>query len=126
MISLLAVASGGALGAVGRHGVNSLALHFFGEHFPWGTLGVNVIGSFLVGVIVTIFDHYWTPPEHIRYFLVTGMIGAFTTFSTFSLDLIDLWERQQYVWLAGYALSSIILSVGAIILAFILTKSVIS
>lgn len=127
MISTIgAVAAGGAIGAVMRHGVNSATLQLWGDAFPYGTLIVNVVGSFLLGAIVTLFDHVWTPSDMMRAFAVTGVLSAFTTFSTFSLDAIQLLERQQYLAMSIYYLGSVALSVLSIIIAIHLVKAFIS
>lgn len=85
--SIAAIAGGGALGAVLRHSVNQGALHYFGAGFPFGTIAVNIIGSFLMGVLISYFAHVWQPAPEAKAFLVTGLLGAFTTFSAFSLIL---------------------------------------
>ena len=123
MISTIgAVAAGGAIGAVMRHGVNSLALDFYGDDFPWGTLVVNVIGCFCLGIAIMVFDHMWEPSETMRRFLITGVIGAFTTFSTFSLDSIELWEKGATLSAAGYMMASVILSITALFAAMALIR----
>jgi len=97
---LLAIAAGGALGALGRHFVAHYAGMALGHGFPWGTLVVNVIGSFAMGVLVEILALVWSPSQEIRALLTVGFLGAFTTFSTFSLDVAVLHERGAN-WLAA-------------------------
>ena len=124
MSMVLAIASGGAIGAVLRHYFGLLAMYVAGSNFPWGTLGVNIIGSFLMGVLVALFAHYWNPSQEIRAFLTVGMLGAFTTFSTFSLDVITLWERGATYAAAGYATASVILSIVALIAGMLIIRQV--
>ncbi|MGE0650962.1 MAG: fluoride efflux transporter CrcB [Alphaproteobacteria bacterium] len=108
------IAAGGAVGAVARYGVMILAAQLWGSAFPWGTLTVNVVGSFILGALVEIFALVWSPGEGVRAFLVVGMLGAFTTFSTFSLDVATLYERGALVTTAAYIIVSITLSIAAL------------
>lgn len=121
-----AIAAGGALGAVMRHGVNQLTLAWFGPGFPWGTLGVNIIGSFAIGLLIALFAHLGDPPHAVKLFLVTGLLGAFTTFSAFSLDVALLWERGASLEALAYVIASVVLSIGALFLAMFIVRSVIA
>ncbi len=113
--TIAAIALGGALGALMRHGVNISALTIMGQEFPYGTLAVNIVGSFIMGIAVIAFANIVQPSETLRLFLMTGVLGAFTTFSTFSLDVVNLLERADY-WNAGIYLSaSVILSIVALV-----------
>ncbi len=114
MTSLLAVALGGATGALARYGVFVAATHLLGVSFPYGTLIVNVLGSLLLGVLVEGMALAWTVPASARLFLVVGMFGAFTTFSTFSLDVVVLYERGRELVAAGYVVASVVLSLGGL------------
>lgn len=118
MISTLgAIALGGAIGALGRYGVNVASVHLFGHGFPWATLIVNVIGSFLMGIVIIKFAQIGQVSPALKTFIVTGFLGAFTTFSTFSLDFVTLWERGALVPAFGYLTASVVLSIGALFLA---------
>ena len=119
---ILAIAAGGALGAVGRHFVNVTAVHLFGTGFPWATLAVNVVGSFAMGLIIELSALVWSPGLQLRAFLTVGVLGAFTTFSTFSLDVAVLYERGELVLAAGYVLLSVGLSIAALFAALILVR----
>ncbi|MDH5749978.1 MAG: CrcB family protein [Rhodospirillales bacterium] len=77
---LLSIAAGGAFGAVGRFLVMSGIGHWFPSVFPWATLSVNVIGSFVLGAVIEIMALVWSPSPEIRSMLVVGVLGAFTTF----------------------------------------------
>ena len=108
---LLAVAAGGALGAVGRYLVVVQVGHWLGTGFPYGTIVVNVIGSFLLGVLIELTALVWSPSLELRGFLVLGILGAFTTFSTFSMDTILLSERGLPLQAAVYVGASVVLSI---------------
>lgn len=126
MNAILAIGAGGALGALCRHGMNIGAVKLMGHGFPYGTLSVNILGSFIMGLAIAIFAQYWQPSEAMRVFLITGFLGAFTTFSTFSLDVVSLWERQAYLHSALYLSGSVILSIAALFAAMALVKGIAS
>ena len=111
---LLAVAAGGALGAVGRYLIVSQIGHWLGSGFPYGTLTVNVVGSFILGALVETMALVWSPSPELRALLVVGVLGAFTTFSAFSLDVVLLGERGQSLAAALYVIASVALSVGGL------------
>ncbi len=108
------VALGGALGAVSRYVVYVLAGLLLGTGFPYGTLIVNIVGSFAMGVLVEGMALAWTIPGQARLFLTVGILGAFTTFSTFSLDVAVLYERGRLELVAFYIATSVVCSVGAL------------
>jgi CrcB protein len=115
LATLLQVAAGGAIGASARHLVNIGSGRLFGTGFPIGTLIVNVLGSFLMGVLVVMLAH--KGGLKMAPFLMTGILGGFTTFSAFSLDALTLWERGQPGLAALYVAASVLLSLAAIALA---------
>jgi CrcB protein len=102
----LIVFIGAGIGGALRHGVNVAATRLFGVDFPFGTLIVNVAGSFAMGLLAGYFAHRAGVPQHVRLFLTTGILGGFTTFSTFSLDAAVLIERHAYGAAAGYVVGS--------------------
>ena len=87
MKTVLAIAAGGALGAVARYYVNIGTGVLLGTAFPWGTLFVNLIGCFAMGVLVELMAITWSPSAELRAFLTVGILGALTTFSAFTLDV---------------------------------------
>jgi CrcB protein len=103
LIVFLGAGIGGAL----RHGVNSGAARLLGLGFPYGTFIVNVLGSFVMGLLAGLFAYRMGVPQHVRLFLTTGVLGGFTTFSTFSLDAALLIERHDYALAAGYVVGSV-------------------
>lgn len=113
-MGFLLVFVGSGIGGMARHGVGLLSLKLFGPTFPFGTLFINIFGSFLMGVVA----EYWALksglPQPARLFLTTGIIGGFTTFSTFSLETALLWERGQPWLMAIYMAASVMVSVAAL------------
>ena len=86
------IALGGALGAVSRYMTIQAAERFLGEQFPYGTLIVNVLGSILIGIVIEYLYRSDTPNDELRLFLVIGLLGGYTTFSSFSLDSLKMWQ----------------------------------
>ncbi len=121
----LLVFVGGGLGAAARHGVNLAAARLFGVGFPWGTMIVNVVGSVLMGLIVAwlAFRAHLPFSQHARLFVTTGVLGGFTTFSAFSLDVALLWERDAHGLALAYALASVGLSVAGLFLGLWLVRA---
>jgi CrcB protein len=103
----LIVFIGAGIGGALRHGVNVAATRLFGFGFPFGTLIVNVTGSFAMGLFAGYFAYRAGVPQHVRLFLTTGILGGFTTFSTFSLDAAVLIERHAYGAAVGYMVGSV-------------------
>lgn len=118
--SLVQVALGGAIGASARYLVNHAFSRALGPGFPWATLTVNVVGSFLMGLLVVLLAK--RGGLHLAPFLVTGVLGGFTTFSAFSLDVSVLYERGEIAAAAAYVLGSVLLSVGALFAALWLMR----
>jgi CrcB protein len=118
----IAVAIGGALGAMARYGVSTLVFDASSQRFPYATLSVNVLGSFLMGILfVLIVEKGLLPPE-MRSILMVGFLGAFTTFSTFSLDALGLWQNGHLLLALVYALGTVVLCLAAISIAVWLTR----
>ena len=92
-MQIFAIAGGGALGALGRFWVSTGVYRVLGRDFPWGTLAVNTLGSFLMGLLFVLFiDRLAAGPE-VRAAVLVGFLGAFTTFSTFSIETLALIEE---------------------------------
>ena len=109
---LLSVAAGGAVGAASRYVVSSYVTHFAGSEYPFGTLTVNIVGAIVMGALVTLLGVAWSPGPEIRAFLTTGVLGGFTTFSLFSLDMAVMIERGDVLTAGGYAAASVFLCVA--------------
>jgi len=105
---LLFVGLGGAIGAIGRFVVMSGVGRFIRMDFPWGTVTVNLIGAFVLGGVLELSALAWSPSPEIRAMVVVGMLGAFTTFSTFSMDLYYLLDRGDIFPAAFYAMGSLV------------------
>ena len=119
--TLLLVALGGALGAVARYLTGLAALRLIGAGFPWGTLAVNVAGSFAMGLLAVTLAHWGQ--TRLSPLLMTGFLGGFTTFSAFSLDALTLWERGDVLAAAAYVAASVILSLAALAAGLTLARS---
>lgn len=114
MKMILAIAAGGAVGAVARHFAAHFVASWAGHGFPWGILAVNVLGSLVMGMLVEAMALVWSPSMELRAFLVVGILGSFTTFSTFALDTVTLMSRGQTIVAAGYIGVSVIVAVLAL------------
>jgi fluoride exporter len=124
MMHTLIVALGGGIGAALRHLTGLAALRLFGPSFPWGTFAVNILGSFLMGLLVELLARRFGASAEMRLFLATGILGGYTTFSAFSLDTIVLWERGALLLAAGYVVASVVLSIGALLAGLTLARAV--
>ena len=105
-----AVAAGGALGAVCRYTLTAVVTPLFQPDFPVGTMVANVAGSFLIGALIEVLALVWSPSEAIRAFLVVGVLGAFTTFSAFSLEAVGLLQQGSVGAAMAYILASVFFS----------------
>ena len=124
MLHLVLVAVGGAVGAALRHLVNLASLRLVGPGFPWGTMAVNVAGSFAMGVFVELLARRFNASNELRLFIATGVLGGFTTFSAFSLDFAVLWERGPVLPALAYAITSVVGSILALFLGLWLARSI--
>lgn len=123
MISIVYIAAGGALGAVARHSVNVGVAGLLKQQTAYGTLTANVLGCLIMGILVAVFSKYGNPSQEIRLLLTVGFLGAFTTFSTFSLETVNMFERGEITTAVIYIFASVILSLGALLLgSFIVWK----
>jgi CrcB protein len=116
MTAYLIVALGSAIGGALRHGVNVGAARLMGTGWPYGTFAVNVLGSFAMGVLAGYFAFKGIASQRSLLFLTTGVLGGFTTFSAFSLDVALLFEQGRLGAAASYVLGSVALSIGALLL----------
>jgi CrcB protein len=126
MAATVLVFLGGGIGSALRHAVNLLCARLFGLNFPWGTFAVNLIGSFAIGWLAAYFAFRagagFTQPA--RLFLITGVLGGFTTFSSFSLDFAMLFERGASVPAIFYVLGSVGISLVAIFLGLYVGRAI--
>ncbi|WP_288191594.1 fluoride efflux transporter CrcB [uncultured Phyllobacterium sp.] len=124
MNAILLVASGGAIGSVARYLVGVLMTRIFGMGFPWGTLTVNVAGGLLMGLFIELLARRFNGSTELRLFVAVGIMGGFTTFSSFSLDVALLWNRGEALFTLIYVLGSVILSIGALFFGLWLARAV--
>ena len=124
MTMFLYAALGGAIGAAARYGVNITTPKLVGHGVPWGTMIVNVAGSFIMGLLIAVMAIAWSTSQEMRVFLTTGILGGFTTFSAFSLDFATLYERKDYALAFGYAGGSVVLSLLAVFAGLYLARTV--
>jgi CrcB protein len=114
MYQILLVALGGAIGSVARYLTGILSSRLFGPNFPWGTLAVNILGSFAIGLLIELIARRLNASADMRLFLVTGLMGGFTTFSSFSLDFASLFERGDLGLAGAYLIGSVVISLLAV------------
>ncbi len=124
MLNLVLVGVGGAVGSICRYLVGVGALRLMGPAFPWGTLIVNLVGSFLIGVLVELIVARFAASTELRLLLVTGFLGGFTTFSSFSLDAFALYERGDVLSALAYVAASLVLSLAAVAVGVVVARSV--
>ena len=126
MTSYLIVFLGAGIGGALRHAVNVGCARMCGTAFPWGTLTVNVVGSFIMGALAGWLafkaGEGWS--QSLRLFLTTGILGGFTTFSAFSLDAVLIWERGQIGLAATYVAASVVLSIAGLIAGLGLVRAI--
>jgi CrcB protein len=122
-MTYLVVFIGGGLGAALRHGVNIGVARLFGTSFPYGTLSVNVAGCLIMGLLTGYFAFKGDVTQSWRLFLTTGILGGFTTFSAFSLDVALLYERGEIGLAATYILASVAMSLAAVFAGLALMRS---
>ena len=119
---ILSIAAGGAVGALARYAVMVRAGQLFGLGFPMGTLIVNIAGAFIFGALIEFMALKWSPGQEMRAFLVVGVLGSFTTFSTFSLDVVTMIERDNYMFVAIYVTVSVVTAVAALFSGMVLFR----
>ncbi len=117
-----AVAIGGALGAMARYAVSTWIFNATSHKFPYATLSVNVLGSFVMGILFVFIVERAALPAEMRGLLMIGFLGAFTTFSTFSLDALGLWQNGHLFLALVYVLATVVLCLVAISCSIWLTR----
>lgn len=123
---LLAVAAGGALGSMGRYVVGVLMARLLGAGFPWGTLTVNIVGSFVMGLLIEAAALRGVLSAEARAFVFVGVLGGFTTFSSFSLDVVTLVQRDE-VWAAGaYLAATLVVGVFALVFGLFVARQMLT
>jgi CrcB protein len=123
MNHILLVAVGGALGSVARYLTGLATLRLFGPGYPWGTLAVNIVGGLVIGIFAELIARRFDGSQELRLFIITGILGGFTTFSAFSLEVTAMAERGDYLTAVGYVLASVLISVAAVFAGLALVRS---
>ena len=122
-MTYLIVFLGGGLGAALRHGINIGVARWLGTAFPYGTFLINVTGSLVMGLVAGYFAFKGDASQSWRLFLTTGILGGYTTFSSFSLDAALLYERGELSLAAVYVLGSVVLSIAALFAGLAIARS---
>lgn len=120
---ILLVAAGGASGSVCRHLVGVACLRLFGVGFPWGTMAVNIVGSFAMGVLIELLARRFDMSMELRLLLATGFLGGFTTFSSFSLDAVGIFERGSPMLALAYVVGSVLAGIVALVAGLSLMRA---
>jgi len=123
LLQIFAIAGGGALGALGRFWVSTGVYRVLGRDFPWGTLAVNTLGSFLMGLLFVLFIERLIVGDEVRAAVLVGFLGAFTTFSTFSVETLNLIEQGYLVKAFLNAGTSVLICLLACWVGFLLGRS---
>jgi CrcB protein len=123
---LLLAAAGGAIGSGARHLVNIAGGRLLPPTFPWPTLAINIVGSMAMGVVMTLLAQRVGSTAELRTFFATGILGGFTTFSAFSLETVQLYERGSHVEAGLYVVASVVLAIAGLVLGGALVRSVTS
>ena len=113
-MTLVVIALGGALGAVSRYLLGGWVQTLAGGGFPWGTWTVNILGSLVLGFVM-VWLHQTTASSELRHFLVMGLLGSFTTFSTFSLETVEMLREGLWARAGLYSVGSVMLGVAAVL-----------
>ena len=125
LLIYLAIAVGGGLGACSRYALSLTFAKWFGHAFPWPTLLVNLLGGLAIGVLYCIAQEKFAADSLFKPLLITGFLGGLTTFSTFSLEMVQLVQAGQFISAFLYSLLSVILCVSACFLVIVITQNLI-
>lgn len=123
---LAAVAAGGAAGSVARYLLMTAVGQWLGTQFPYGTLTVNALGCFTMGVLAELAALVWSPSPELRALVMVGVLGGFTTFSSFTLDVGVLVGRNELAAAAGYVLASLVLTVVGFFAGLAVVRSLVA
>ena len=123
MIKFFNIAIGGAVGALLRYWISGVTYRFFSGDFPWGTLAVNLVGSLVIGLIWGVSETV-AISQDIRILVFIGILGSFTTFSTFSLENFHLLKDGEYWFVCGNIIASVVLGIVLVFAGFFASKSI--
>lgn len=125
-LAISAIAVGGGLGAVARYLVSNWFLQVVGPGFPWGTFTINVTGAFLIGIVLQLAAAQPDFNPYLRLFLATGILGGYTTFSTFAYEIFHLGNTNRIVEALLYSCGSVVIGVGAAVLGVLSVRLIVS
>lgn len=125
MVNILWIGLGGALGTMARYWLSGFVAQRIGETFPWGTMAVNISGSFVIGLFAALTDPdgRWLVSPTARQFVMIGILGGYTTFSSFSFQTLNLAREGEWLWAGSNVLLSVVLCLAAVWLGHVLTMS---
>ena len=126
MLTYLWIAIGGALGSVARYGCSELGSHWAGDRFPWGTLAINVIGSLVIGffgVLTGPGGRFGVSPDA-RVFVMVGLCGGYTTFSSFSYQTLNLLRDGELLRALLYIGGSVVICLAAVALGYVVANAI--
>jgi CrcB protein len=123
---LFIIGIGGFLGTIARYLFQQLIYRFYPASFPVGTLAINLLGCFLIGIFFALSEKGNVIPPEWRMFLTTGLCGGFTTFSAFSFESVQLLNDGEYTYMTGYILASVVIGIAATIAGIWITRSIIA
>ena len=126
MIGYVVVFVGAGIGGMVRHFMNIWVARLAGTHFPMHTFAINVTGSLVMGMVASWFALKGGATGHLRLFLATGILGGYTTFSSFSLDAVLLWERHDYLLATYYIGGSVVLSLLGLVAGLWIVRTVLA
>lgn len=124
LVSILSLSVGGILGVNARHFVGIWVRNWAGAEFPWGTFLINVSGSFAIGVL-SISLTRWLPNPHVRLLVVTGFLGGYTTFSSYMMETLLLWERGEPYHALAYFVGSAATGLVAVVLGVLTGRAIV-
>jgi CrcB protein len=122
LLQLIIAGLGGFIGSAARFWISSITYRIIGQDFPYGTLLVNIVGAFLIGFLMTVFEDRFTVSPNLRIFLTIGILGGFTTFSTFSYETVSLFREGSYFAGTANILYSVLSCLGATWLGGVIGK----
>lgn len=125
MVRLLFIGAGGAIGAISRYLVSGWVHSFMGASFPWGTFAVNMIGSLLIGFFAGIVEEV-SFSQNVKLFIFMGLLGSFTTFSTFSYENFQMMRDSEYGFIAANVGASVILGLAMVFAGMIMARALIA
>lgn len=124
MNGLILVALGGGIGAAGRYLLGKIMFRLMGPGFPWGTLVANVLGGLVMGLFIGWLTFKVSGGQNLRLFIGVGVLGGFTTFSSFSLESLRMIENKAYAMAAGYMSASVVLSILAVFIGLMMARKI--